>query len=528
LAFITVLLAIPYVFRLGFYGDDWWLIGKFANAPQHTFWTYFRLWWAMPIVHMRPIEVLYKTSLYWLFGTHALGYHLVNLSVLISADVLLYLSTRILVRSRIVAFAIPLLFAVLPNYSADRAVYFTFMIDFSVLMYLLNLYTVLRSAERFSWKLAAISIIALLLSALSYETALPLFALNIALGWWKGSHLPKHVARRFNAVLATSTVLVICAFIFKSLTTVRYHGAPSSSFIINIARSTAYVHLYDFGVKLPLLAWRSLARYPSVTSIVVAAVAFVLITVYVFIMHSVVREHLLARADLFRLSVAGLLALGLGSALFFLARGEVRIVSFGVGNRVNMAATLGSAILAIAGMAWLSIFAVRYKEILFRGLLVIHCVAALIVTVTVGQLWATAAQEQTRVLHTIRTAFPSLPPGTKLLLDGTCSYIGPGIVFDCNWDIKGALWLLYRDASIEADVVTPRIRLADNAVITQCYGRHANYPYGPNLLVYNTRTNEVIRLPDRSAAEQYFRTPASNFSGGCPPSDNTGVGAEIF
>ena len=87
---------------------------------------------------------------------------------------------------------------------------------------------------------------------------------------------------------------------------------------------------------------------------------------------------------------------------------------------------------------------------------------------------------------------------------GICPYIGPAIVFESNWDLVGALKLLYRDPDLKADVVTPRLEVMQGALRTTLYGEATDYPWGPNLIIYDIGHDMARRLSDRQSAEAYF------------------------
>src|SRR5205809_8081211 len=72
LVFITLLSAVPYVWRLGFYSDDWYVLYHFhSETLQHSF----GIQSALRYDEARPVQGLYLALLYQLFGFHPLGYH---------------------------------------------------------------------------------------------------------------------------------------------------------------------------------------------------------------------------------------------------------------------------------------------------------------------------------------------------------------------------------------------------------------------------------------------------------------------
>jgi hypothetical protein len=112
----------------------------------------------------------------------------------------------------------------------------------------------------------------------------------------------------------------------------------------------------------------------------------------------------------------------------------------------------------------------------------------------------------------------ALPPGTTLLLDGFCQYVGPAIVFETDWETSGALQIAYGDETLKGDVVSPSMQIADDAVTTMSYGQpEARYAYGEKLWLYNVRRKTTYRLTGSLLARQYFQTVNPNKDSGCAP-----------
>ena len=96
---------------------------------------------------MRPVQFLYLAALYKAFGTDPLGYHVVNTLVLAAGAVLFYLVLRRLGLSRVLALAVPLVYALLPHYSTNKLWMAAFQIGLSMTLYFLSLYADLRAGN---------------------------------------------------------------------------------------------------------------------------------------------------------------------------------------------------------------------------------------------------------------------------------------------------------------------------------------------------------------------------------------------
>jgi hypothetical protein len=129
--------------------------------------------------------------------------------------------------------------------------------------------------------------------------------------------------------------------------------------------------------------------------------------------------------------------------------------------------------------------------------------------------WAKATIEQRDLVLKIRKDV-IIPPGSTLLLDGFCRYIGPAPVFENAFDAGGALRIAYQDPSLQADVVSPTLEISDDAIRTMSYGIAERYAYGEGLWVYNVQRKLKIQLISSHVARSYFRTTNPDKNSGCP------------
>lgn len=196
LAVIVALSAVPYVGGLGFYSDDWASLAILSTADDQSFIGLIPDQFVNPNKAMRPTQVIYQAGLFRLFGLEPFGYHLVNTVVLVLVAVFLYHVLRELHLPRMLSVAVPLLYALMPNYSTVRFWFASFGYLLSMGFYLIALYADLRAASsgrrRRVWTWKAVALAALMAAAFGYEVVIPLFLLNIV--------LPEIVARRLDPV----------------------------------------------------------------------------------------------------------------------------------------------------------------------------------------------------------------------------------------------------------------------------------------------------------------------------------------
>ena len=131
-------------------------------------------------------------------GTIRSGYHLTNLAVFLAGVLLLHLSLRALSVNRPLALALPVVYALLPNYSTDRFWFATFNANLSLTLFCAALYAEIRAVRSqvlHRWR--ALSFAAFLVSSFTYEVFLCLFPLIPAFVWLFTERSEKHARPAF-------------------------------------------------------------------------------------------------------------------------------------------------------------------------------------------------------------------------------------------------------------------------------------------------------------------------------------------
>jgi hypothetical protein len=532
---VTLLSSLHYVCDLGFYSDDWSHLAMFSQSGDQSIFGLFRY----AYYSYRPVHVGYMAGMYWLFGLHPLGYHLVNLGVFTAAVCLFYLTLRGLGITRLLALTVPLVYAFLPHYSTDRFWFAAHQANLSMGLYFLSLYSDLRalrsrSARWWVWKL--LSIVSLLGSIFAYEVALPLFLLNLSIIWRQArkAHDPNLGHRITRARLAVSLMSNLLALIlvagFKALTTNR--TVIHSGFvrhIVGVAKGALVVNYGQHGIGLPMKVWSIIRDYPDWSISALGGVLGLMILWYLYCVAEQPGYELPGKTSWIKLVALGLVVFGLGYAIFFTTP-EVVHTSTGIGNRINIAAAVGIAMSLVGGIGLLATYLPPgpLRRRFFCLLVMLLCVSGFLVTNTLASFWITAYRQEQEILVDIRKQFPTLPANSALVLDGVCPYAGPAIIFESNWDLAGALQIIYNDPTLSADVVTPNLQIEDEGLSTELYGHlYRRYPYGEKLLLYHYGRKVKFHITDTEAARQYFRTYNPDRSGGCPKG-SAGHGVRVF
>jgi hypothetical protein len=444
--------------------------------------------------------------------------------------------------------ATALVYALLPSYSTDRYWYLAFAITLSMTACLASICADLKAAgapvhRGIAWK--ALSAAALVVSALSYEVALPVFLVVPFLLVWRMRQ--EHGLRSRDRLMYVAVLILIDLALlvgvaaFKLRTTVRLGAQQGmTAQITDIVRtavrtdlpyghyglnvfSAVRVHFGEYGVKLPASAAAVVRTAPD--GVLWLSAAFALL-VFGYL-------HRAARAGPWppllewgAFTVAGLIVFGLGYAIF-LTNYNVQFTATGIANRSAIAAALGAAIFTVGCVGWVLTWLPmpRLVPVAFAFLVTVIVTCGFVIVNVVADRWIAAYELERNILEGIRQRFSPMPPNSTLFLDGVCPYLGPAVVFESNWDLAGALQTMYRDRTLSADVVTPRLVVSDEGITTTIYQQPTTHPYSSRTFVYDAANGVAQPLPDAATARVYFDKSTRGQS--CPPS-HEGVGVRLF
>lgn len=543
---IVVFSALPYLSQLGFYSDDWTAQARLAQSTsQGLRGTARDLVQGDPLGVVRPVPLAYLIVEFKVFGRHALGYHAMNTLVLALAIVFLYLAIRESGVGRWLAFAIALVYGMLPHYSTDRFWISAHQATLSMAFAFIGMYALLRSLrcpETYSKRWTVLAFIALLFSFLTYEVAVPMimmFVIAIVVREYFRGRAASHLAIKHLGGVIVSLLLLLLVGVLKvrmqNRMTVHTHSvAHLAVVLLHLAQRSPHVlwlaarfNFWDFGLRLPAV-FAGLHRHGAITFTGVAFSAAIAVAVAIYMWRVIDPLQLPnVRASLWLLGMSFVL-FGLGFAIF--ALGDSDSTSVGLDNRTAIASALGAAC-AWVGFAAFLCGAVRSQVFRARLLslsIALICGTNCLVLYGTSFFWAGAVAQQSAILHILGANVPTLPNGSVLLLDGYCRYYGPAVVFETNWDTTGAIQLLYHDKSLIADAVAPTLHLGETAVETSIYNERAgNYPYGDHLFVFHVGRQSLAPWPSKVAASTYLRAMDPKQDSGCPAAQE-GIGEKVF
>ena len=521
LALVTVLNSFLYLPRLGFYSDDWafWRVFRFS-ADQSLPGLIQSVFAAEPDTMARPLQGFLHAALYQLFGLNPLGYHVSMAAMFCLGLCALYLALRRLSDDRFLTVAVVLVYATLPHYSTDHFWYSSSQITLSMALYFASLWCDVRHAGNpvgLYWPTA--SILCLVCSGMAYEAFLPLFLVNpllVALrnGWrW----------RRFLA----NPVLIGMVLAFKFATSSRAQFRDMG--IKKVLASGVDFTFGAYGVDLPRVLRTIWDRYWDEAAFATAAILATIVAWYLFRYTDGLNRNKTPPpvSQLGVTVLAGFLLTGLSYAYFNDGLGLVT----GIGNRVAIAAAapLSFSIVAFLGLLSRAVGRANVARAIFAIAVALVCGCGCWINQTIASFWIDASEQQHRILSEIKQAIPAPPARSAILLDGFCPWIGPGIVFETDWDVTGALALLYQDASVHGDVLRPRMTITDGGVLN-LWEDPSGYTYSfESLFFYDVGKRQALRVTDRNSAVRYQLEASRDPRNSCLANEHQfGAGAKIW
>ncbi|MCH7753690.1 hypothetical protein IH970_01020 [candidate division KSB1 bacterium] len=509
-------------------------------------------------VKMQPGKVFYQVGLYNLFGLNPLGYHIFNHAVFLLNVLLFYAILRKLYGKRLLCISVVLVYAFLPHYSSARFWLQGFEFNLALTFYFLSLYSDLmgvhaRPAGFWGWKFS--SALSLICSLLINPIAMALFLLNPILVWRQTKRqLDEEVNNREEKKSNSFTELIrnnprtlfyfqlalVLPLINLNILTAIDNGTSNFSHIfrhifeVNYGTydwGLNYIHAVGvaygaYGIGLPFVVWSTITNHSNIATFVAAGLLGLII--YLFLYSTMKRSGsgYFDRIYLSKFFKHGFIAFVLGYAAYLIDV-RVRFSSTGSVNIAAVAAALGVALTMIGFLGWLSnLFrSKRVRRQSFCLWVALFCTAGFLVNNHIASFWTAANEQQHELLDEIQGTFPELSSGTTLIIDGKCPYTGPATVFESNWDLEGALKLLYQDNTIRANIVTADIDINDDRIRISGSGVQ-NYAF-KNLFIYNHKEKKAYPLTNAKDARQYFEMINPTYKVNCKDG-RAGFGEPIF
>jgi hypothetical protein len=535
LAGLVLLAVVGYLPRLGFYSDDWVYLGVMSLVGPSVVHQ-----WASLALGMRPVQAFFLVALHHTFGTNPLPYHFVNNTALIVGVICLYLVLVELGLPRVMSVAISLLYGLLPHYSADRFWIAAMQATVSMTLYFGSLYAELRAATspRARWRWWTLATSARVLCILAYEVFLPLLFVNPFIAWINARRQTEPPRERFLRPagliiqLALAALTLILAIVYKTSNTIRLDSPITWDQHLRLGwevyLGATSIAVGDLGVLLPRAAWRLWHSSPSISALAVSLISGLL--VYWYLARTAEED---SAKNPWRRGL-GLVGVGVvtdwaGYAVPVVAK-NAGYATTGIGTRVAIAAAAGIALVWVGGTSlatsWIPSAIARRRS--FAAITATLYAICVFVNASLAAFWVEAYRSQVDVIAAIKREYPEFPGPGSLIIDGVCPYVGPAVVFESAWDLKGALWVLYGQQGLDAAIITPRMTVTDGGlVVSLYYGYHrTEYPY-EQMTIFNVRRGLRVAVRDVTDVRRYLDQYNPDRTSGCA-TGTEGEGVAVF
>jgi hypothetical protein len=519
IALVSLGPALAYLPGLGFYSDDWTMVGQFAMTPDQSLYGLLASSYGSHYLS-RPVQGLYSALLYKAFGTQPLGYHVSGSLILAASAALVYVVLRRLGASRAAALAVGLVWAAMPNYTTARVWFAVGAAPLSLLLFLVAVLCDLQAWRAHGrglvgWRLVALA--CLLASVMAYELVLPL-ALGLAgLGLVAppGHGGPRQTWGRAAWFVLPTVILVLAVGAYKAERSGRLGamaeeparvqrilgnlfrpGTPDGVYGLNVPRAV-HVNVVQHVLQAPWQAWHLRDRAGRVLPVLAVALALLAATT----LAAAGRDGPWRAGPWLGLAAAGAAVFALGYAVF-LTNTAIQITATGVGNRTALVASIGVALIVV-GLLGALVAALplgTWRSGVFGAGVAAYLACGMVLVGAVASFWTDAVPRQEAVLQSLDRALPVLPRKATLLVGGICPYSGPAVVFESSWDLAFALRMRRGDPTVSADLVGASFKVYDDRLETSLYGEAYPWPYGPATLMVDARTGRSAALAGPDAA----------------------------
>jgi hypothetical protein len=497
---VCAICSAAYVTGLRYYSDDYLFLVPLAKSADQSWGGLYRAIAATPYAAVRPGQILWYVAFHKLAPGQVTLVHLANHAVFAASALVMYAALRTVPATRRGAYHTVLVYVCLPTFSVAKMWYANHQAIVSLMMFSLTwllLAKVAGSRKSSRWLLLPAIALTAAIGNLFYEL-FSITALVLPLFIWLGQGATVRELRSDRAFL-TSTAGIALAFALSTLFKLRYHyGFDLPGTLPETARflhrtASLYLHatettFWTLGAFSPRAAAGILqSPYRQPDSLLAPLLVLCVIGA---------REGLAASRSASTssgagaapgrpalLAAAGIVAFGLGYAPY-LTNFLYSSKPWGEGNRGNIAAAVGAALLICAVFRW----ACPRWPVLARSILVLFCATGAFLQVAIGQMWVRAAVEQDRMAADfVRMADGKLRPGDTVLLYGTCPYYGAGPVFPYGWDLAGRLVTVPGYANLTIAVLLPGMRIEARGIAS---------PPGRWSTLYAYRSLHVLDMAD--------------------------------
>ncbi len=542
---ISLVSCLSYVGRLGFYSDNWEPWAAFYFSKDQSMGGLVRAMLSHHWYPERPVQMLYTAFTYVNFGVHPLPYHLTIALVLAGTAILFYAALRELQLPHCVTLTVPLVYELLPHYASDRFWIAAHQAILSQAFFFLGFYAALRAVRAGrGWALClqVISILSFSLALLSYEVIIGLLPVCLLLIGYHAYTKHHGSGDKPNAFIFPGLGYLLTAGTCIGLTLLyKVHMSPRATFqsphthIGQVARGLVgqmiRFNLGRYGAALPRTTF-VLYRFSGSSGWLALIACVIAISVLLYLHWSFKRSQssLLGSKGALYLIAAGFAVFVLDYVPLTILSNQLYFTIEGYGNRVTIAAATGTAFVLVGGIMLLisAVKPIKLQSQLFCGAIAALCMMSFVCFASLAECWVRADTQQRAILQEVRKNV-HLAPGSTLLIDGFCRYVGPAPVIEGYVDANSMLQIAYADETLKGDVVSPDLEIGGDAIKTTVYGNQVNrYLYSEKLWLHNVRRNITLQLPDSRVAGNYFRTINSDKNSGCPPGSSfLGIGSPI-
>jgi hypothetical protein len=463
----------------GFCLDDWTMLWRLYFRTHNCLTMPVQYFLSDPAISARPLQALYFSWLYLLFGTNAQLWHMFNGAVEVFGAWCLFLSIRILARSQFLALLGGILFILCPYHDATHYYVVASSMTLSISLYLLSLYCTIKASLTGSTRGHLYALVFFTIALFNHEAILPLFLVNL---WFLYFARPSSSRALFTLKMALLYVLPICALIgIQRLLFPLFNLGDHRQVVLSLAAVVAVIKhgfrcLFGRGtyvflcqrLQFGIISFRQTRLILSLLALAGAICAGV------FAMSKRQRDSFALSAS-FRQAVRlyavtlllpGLLTIVTSYTIYAIAVVYHPILTTPV-NRMNYGASIGVVLCAIfvIGSVYAALCSLTRNQFFAKtailALVIPFFWGLTLANLGLSQKWIEAAQMQRQVADCIIKHRLAITKDCSLILVGCPRYNYWAGVCDGPWDFACIARILLNYPDLNANVLSDRLTLLD-------------------------------------------------------------------
>lgn len=460
--------------QIGVYQDEWISFCR-MHFVEPSLVALVKDYFFDPRVIVRPLEALHYPVLFFFFRESPFYYHLVTVVFEFAAAAFFYLAIKNLCASKHVGLVAAILLLLFPTHDSTHYVIVASSLAISLAFFNLSLYLYLKALDNWSKPLGGKALLAwaalsYFVSVYQYELSIPLLVAFPLVACWRYFQGDKSKTQTKLLILSqipfVLTVISMIVYRAKILPILGMGWSYKTVFefrhFLNVIWTGVGVSLSPQSILFCLnLAREAIQEGLSFWQYFLAVTSACAVASLVFLN----TQRPIPAKTLLLLGLTGLVLVPAAYTIYGISPEHMPIIDAWL-NRVNTGASVGAS-LVLASLVALSTNgkSTALKRSLASLSMAVITVFLLLVNWQFSKPWILSWQTQKQVQTLIKQRRSEIKSGDSIILAGVTRYVRWAPVLDGVWDLQNIIRTTLNDKSVNATVITERLRVEDDALV---------------------------------------------------------------